>query len=78
MAGKRASSLISAGWEALSAFFLGARNIAINPKITLDGVAVENYFSPKDKVMDKLAAEVNNAKHFKSSQTIPGKKAGPR
>jgi phosphatidylserine/phosphatidylglycerophosphate/cardiolipin synthase-like enzyme len=35
---------------------------ALNPRITIDGVEVENYFSPDDKVMEKLVALVNGAK----------------
>jgi phosphatidylserine/phosphatidylglycerophosphate/cardiolipin synthase-like enzyme len=38
-----------------------------NPTMTLDGVAVENYFSPEDEVMEKLVAYVLAAKksvHF--------------
>jgi phosphatidylserine/phosphatidylglycerophosphate/cardiolipin synthase-like enzyme len=38
-----------------------------NPKMTIDGVAVENYFSPKDEVMAKLVDYVLAAKksiHF--------------
>jgi phosphatidylserine/phosphatidylglycerophosphate/cardiolipin synthase-like enzyme len=35
---------------------------AQNPMLTLDGVPVENYFSPVDKVMKKLVAEIKNAK----------------
>ncbi len=35
---------------------------ALNPQLTLDGTAVENYFSPPDKVMDKIIAQVNGAK----------------
>jgi phosphatidylserine/phosphatidylglycerophosphate/cardiolipin synthase-like enzyme len=34
---------------------------AIKPKLTIDGVQVENYFSPVDNVMDKLVAYVNAA-----------------
>jgi phosphatidylserine/phosphatidylglycerophosphate/cardiolipin synthase-like enzyme len=34
---------------------------AKTPKLTIDGVAVENYFSPVDDVMKKLVAEVNRA-----------------
>lgn len=35
---------------------------ALTPKLTLDSIAVENYFSPVDKVMDKIVAEVKAAK----------------
>ncbi len=35
---------------------------AKTPKLTIDGVAVENYFSPVDDVMKKLVAEVNGAR----------------
>lgn len=35
---------------------------AVNPRLTLAGVAVENYFSPPDAVMDKLVLEVNRAR----------------
>jgi len=34
---------------------------AQTPKMTIDGVQVENYFSPVDNVMDKLVAYVNAA-----------------
>ena len=34
---------------------------AQKPKLTIDGVQVENYFSPVDNVMDKLVAYVNGA-----------------
>ncbi len=33
-----------------------------NPKITINSIPVEQYFSPDDKVMDKLVAEVSQAK----------------
>jgi phosphatidylserine/phosphatidylglycerophosphate/cardiolipin synthase-like enzyme len=32
-----------------------------NPKLSIGGVDVEQYFAPDDKVMDKLVAEVNKA-----------------
>ncbi len=35
---------------------------AQNPQLNLDGVQVENYFSPPDNVMDKLVGYVNGAK----------------
>jgi phosphatidylserine/phosphatidylglycerophosphate/cardiolipin synthase-like enzyme len=35
---------------------------ALNPELILDGVQVENYFSPTDHVMDKLVAYVKSAK----------------
>jgi phosphatidylserine/phosphatidylglycerophosphate/cardiolipin synthase-like enzyme len=38
-----------------------------NPSLTIDGVAVENYFSPEDGVMSRLVSLVQNAKksvHF--------------
>jgi phosphatidylserine/phosphatidylglycerophosphate/cardiolipin synthase-like enzyme len=35
---------------------------ALKPELTLDGVQVENYFSPPDHVMDKLVAYVKAAK----------------
>ena len=38
-----------------------------NPSLTIDGVAVENYFSPEDDVMSKLVGYVQGAKksvHF--------------
>lgn len=35
---------------------------ALKPELILDGVQVENYFSPSDHVMDKLVAYVNAAK----------------
>lgn len=35
---------------------------AQTPRLTLDGVAVENYFSPVDKVMSKIVTEVNGAR----------------
>jgi phosphatidylserine/phosphatidylglycerophosphate/cardiolipin synthase-like enzyme len=34
---------------------------ALHPNLVIDGIQVENYFSPVDKVMDKLVAYVNNA-----------------
>lgn len=34
---------------------------ALVPEMTIDGVAVENYFSPPDEVMQKLVAYVNGA-----------------
>lgn len=34
---------------------------AQTPKLTIDGVAVENYFSPSDDVMAKIVAKVNGA-----------------
>lgn len=37
------------------------------PSFTVNGVAIENYFAPEDKVMDKLVAHVQKAKrsvHF--------------
>jgi phosphatidylserine/phosphatidylglycerophosphate/cardiolipin synthase-like enzyme len=34
---------------------------AQTPKLTIDGVSVENYFSPVDNVMDKLVATVQGA-----------------
>lgn len=34
---------------------------ALTPKLTVGGVAVENYFSPRDKVMSKLVAQVRGA-----------------
>jgi phosphatidylserine/phosphatidylglycerophosphate/cardiolipin synthase-like enzyme len=40
---------------------------ALNPSLTIDGMAVENYFSPPDRVMDKLVQYVQGAKksiHF--------------
>jgi phosphatidylserine/phosphatidylglycerophosphate/cardiolipin synthase-like enzyme len=40
---------------------------ALVPRMTIDGVAVENYFSPHDAVMSKIAALVRGAKtsiHF--------------
>lgn len=42
----------------------GARSTvkALNPKLTIDGTPVENYFSPDDEIMAKLVQEVNNAK----------------
>jgi phosphatidylserine/phosphatidylglycerophosphate/cardiolipin synthase-like enzyme len=33
-----------------------------NPKLTINTIPVEQYFSPDDKVMDKLVAEVGQAK----------------
>lgn len=35
---------------------------ALEPELTLDGVQVENYFSPPDHVMDKLVAYIRAAK----------------
>jgi phosphatidylserine/phosphatidylglycerophosphate/cardiolipin synthase-like enzyme len=35
---------------------------ALNPSITIDGVQVENYFSPDDKVIEKLVRLVSGAK----------------
>jgi phosphatidylserine/phosphatidylglycerophosphate/cardiolipin synthase-like enzyme len=35
---------------------------AQTPRTTLDGVTIENYFSPVDNVMQKIIAEVNSAK----------------
>src|SRR5262249_39957436 len=32
------------------------------PSLTIEGVAVENYFSPVDNVMDKIVAQVKTAK----------------
>jgi len=34
---------------------------ALSPKLNINGVGVENYFSPVDNVMDKLVAEVQGA-----------------
>jgi phosphatidylserine/phosphatidylglycerophosphate/cardiolipin synthase-like enzyme len=36
---------------------------ALTPQTTLDGVPVANYFSPVDKVIEKLVARVNGAQH---------------
>jgi phosphatidylserine/phosphatidylglycerophosphate/cardiolipin synthase-like enzyme len=36
---------------------------AQTPQTTLDGVPVANYFSPVDKVIEKLVARVNGAQH---------------
>jgi len=37
------------------------KNTVANPTMTLDGVRVENYFSPPDKVMEKILREVGAA-----------------
>jgi phosphatidylserine/phosphatidylglycerophosphate/cardiolipin synthase-like enzyme len=36
---------------------------ALTQQLTIDGVPVANYFSPVDKVVDKLVAEMNEAQH---------------
>jgi phosphatidylserine/phosphatidylglycerophosphate/cardiolipin synthase-like enzyme len=36
---------------------------AQTPQTTIDGTPVANYFSPVDKVIDKLVAQVNGAQH---------------
>ncbi|MBX3066735.1 MAG: DUF1669 domain-containing protein, partial [Anaerolineae bacterium] len=42
----------------------GARSVlrAIQPVLTIDGTPVENYFAPRDKVMDKLVTEANKGR----------------
>jgi phosphatidylserine/phosphatidylglycerophosphate/cardiolipin synthase-like enzyme len=36
---------------------------ALTQQLTIDGTPVSNYFSPVDKVVDKLVAEMNGAQH---------------
>ncbi|MGB8212161.1 MAG: phospholipase D-like domain-containing protein [Anaerolineales bacterium] len=43
-------------------FGMHAQVGALTPHLTIDGVQVENYFSPVDNVMDKLVAYVQGAK----------------
>jgi phosphatidylserine/phosphatidylglycerophosphate/cardiolipin synthase-like enzyme len=36
---------------------------AMQPVMTIDGTPVENYFAPRDRVMDKVVQEANKARH---------------